>query len=304
MLADVRVRRLATEFACQWLHIYDFDTGEEKSERDFPEFAGLRGDMYEESILFFTDLFQRDVSLLNLLDADYTYLNERLADFYGIPGVKGAEWRRVEGVQRQGRGGILGLSTTLAKQSGASRTSPILRGNWISEVLLGDKLPRPPQDVPQLPADEISTDGLTVRELVARHTSEARCATCHKRIDPFGFALEGYDAVGRRRDKDLGGRSIDTRTKLPDGNEITGLPGLREYLVKVRREAVLRQFYRKLLGYAIGRELRITDEPLLNDLEQRLAQSGYRSSTAIQMIVQSRQFREIRGRDYDVDKAQ
>jgi hypothetical protein len=101
MLADARVRRLATEFACQWLHIYDFDTVEEKSERHFPEFASLRGDMYEESILFFTDLFQRDASLLNLLDADHTYLNERLADFYGIKGVKGAEWRRIEGVQRQ-----------------------------------------------------------------------------------------------------------------------------------------------------------------------------------------------------------
>src|SRR5262249_8652637 len=141
MLADARVRRLATEFACQWLHIYDFGALEEKSERHFPEFGNLRGDMYEESILFFTDLFQRDASLLNLLDPDYTYLNDRLADFSGIKGVKGAEGRRIEGVRQQGRGGILGLSTMLARQSGASRTSPILRGNWVSEVLLGEKLP-------------------------------------------------------------------------------------------------------------------------------------------------------------------
>ena len=304
MLGDARVRRLATEFACQWLHIYDFGSLEQKSEKHFPEFASLRGDMYEESILFLTDLFQRDASLLNLLDADYTYLNERLADFYGVAGVKGAQWRRVAGMRQQGRGGILGLSTTLAKQSGASRTSPILRGNWVSEVLLGERLPRPPQDVPQLPADEIATEGLTVRQLVARHTSEARCAACHRRIDPFGFALEGYDAIGRRRESDLAGRPLDTRTKLPDGNEIDGLAGLRKYLVETRRATVLRQFCRKLLGYAIGRELRLSDEPLLADMEQRLAKSDYRSSVAIQMIVQSRQFREIRGRDSYATKAQ
>ena len=117
-------------------------------------------------------------------------------------------------------------------------------------MLLGEKLPRPPKDVPQLPADETATDGLTVRELVAKHTSEARCASCHQEIDPFGFALEGFDAIGRRRDTDLAGRPIDTRTKLPDGNEIDGLPGLRDYLLKMRGDAVLRQFCRKLLGYA------------------------------------------------------
>src|SRR5262249_42390392 len=138
----------------QWLHIYDFDRLDEKSERHFPTFARLRGDMYEESIRFFTDLFQRDASVLSILDADHTFVNEALAKHYGIPGVTGPGWRRVDGVRKYRRGGILGLSTTLAKQSGASRTSPILRGNWVSEVLLGEKLPRPPKDVPQLPADE------------------------------------------------------------------------------------------------------------------------------------------------------
>src|SRR5439155_20023024 len=130
MLRDPRVRRLATEFACAWLHIYDFDQLGEKSERHFPTFAGLRGAMYEESIRFFTDLFQRDGSVLDILDADYTFLNEGLATHYGIPGVSGAEWRRVSGVKKFSRGGILGQASTLAKQSGASRTSPILRCHW------------------------------------------------------------------------------------------------------------------------------------------------------------------------------
>ena len=297
LLRDPRVRRLATEFACQWLHIHEFDTLDEKSEKHFPEFADLRADMYEESIRFFADLFQRDASLLTLLDSDHTFLNQRLARFYGVDGFEGDGWRRVEGVRSRGRGGILGFATTLARQSGASRTSPILRGNWISEVLLGEKLPRPPKDVPQLPPDEIATDGLTVRELVARHSSDPQCSGCHLKIDPFGFALEGYDAIGRRRQHDLGGRVIDTRTTLPDGTEIDGLSGLRDYLVKKRRDAIFGQFYRKLLGYAVAREVQLSDQPLLNEIQDRMAKNEYRFSVAVDMIVRSRQFREIRGRE-------
>ena len=120
----------------------------------------------------------------------------------------------------------------MSKQSGASRTSPILRGNWVSEVLLGEKLPRPPQNVPQLPTDEFTTDGLTVRQLVSKHTNDPSCSSCHERIDPFGFALEGYDTIGRLREKDLAGRAIDTKTILPDGSAIQGLSGLRNYLLE------------------------------------------------------------------------
>ena len=303
LLRDPRVRRLATEFACQWLHIHEFDTLDEKSEKHFPEFAGLRADMYEESIRFFADLFQRDASLLTLLDSDHTFLNQRLARFYGVDGVEGDGWRRVDGVRSQGRGGILGFATTLARQSGASRTSPILRGNWVSEVLLGEKLPRPPQDVPQLPPDETATDGLTVRELVARHSSDPQCSGCHLKIDPFGFALEAYDAVGRLRRHDLGGRVIDTRTTLPDGTEIDGLSGLRDYLVEKRRDAIFGQFYRKLLGYALAREVQLSDQPLLNEMQDRMAENDYRFSVAVDMIVRSRQFREIRGRELQLARS-
>jgi AraC-like DNA-binding protein len=303
MLTDARVRRLATEFGGQWLHIDDFDSLDEKSEKHFPEFEGLRGDMYEESIRFFTDLFQSDASLLRLLDADHTFVNERLARFYGIDGIPGERWRRVDGMRRLGRGGILGLATTLARQSGASRTSPILRGNWVSEVLLGEKLPRPPREVPQLPSDETATDGQTVRQLVARHTSDPRCASCHQRIDPFGFALEGFDAIGRRRDADMAGRPIDTRTQLPDGSEIEGLEGLRDYLFEKRRDAILSQFCRKLLGYALGREVQLSDEPLLTEMLDQLRKKDYRFSVAVDMIVLSPQFREIRGREAQLAQA-
>ena len=297
MLRDPRIRRLATEFACQWLHIHDFDQLDEKSDQHFPTFVGLRGAMYEESIQFFTDLFQNDGSVLGILDADHTFLNEALAAHYAIPGVSGAEWRRVDGVKRFARGGILAQATTLSKQSGASRTSPILRGNWITEVLLGERLPRPPKNVPPLPADETALAGLTVRQLVEKHTSDAKCAICHQRIDAYGFALEGFDAIGRRREKDLGGAAIDTHVKVMDGAEFADLDGLRTYLLSVRREAFLRQFCRKLLGYALGREVQLSDEPLLADMQSELKAQDYRVFAALDCIVRSRQFREIRGRE-------
>lgn len=301
MLKDERVRRLATEFGATWLHIHDFDTLDEKSERHFPAFRDLRGAMYEEPIRFFADFFSNNRSILDLLDAGHTFVNEALAKHYGIPGVTGEEWRRVDGVKQYGRGGILGQAAVLAKQSGASRTSPILRGAWITEVLMGEPSPRPPKDVPQLPPDE-ATESLTVRELTERHTSDKRCAGCHARIDPYGFTLERYDAIGRRRDQDLGNRPINDRATLRGGAQVQGLDGLRQYLLTSGREAFVRQFCRKLLGYALGRAVQLSDEPLLDTMQTQLAANGYRVGTAIDIILGSRQFREIRGRDHEQEQ--
>ncbi len=296
MLPDPRVRRLAIEFGCAWLHIHDFESLDEKSERHFPTFASLRGPMYEEAIRFFTDAFQNDGSVFELFDTDHTFLNESLAQHYGIPDVTGTEWRRVDGVRKFGRGGILGLSATLAKQSGASRTSPILRGNWVAEVILGDKLPPPPKDVPRLPEDE-STETLTVRQLTEKHSSDPRCAGCHVLIDGYGFALEGYDAIGRTRTRDLSDRPIDTRATLIDGTPVDGAADLRNYLLTKKRDVVLRQFCRKLLGYALGRSVMLSDKPLLNEMQRQLAAHDYHFSAAVETIVRSKQFREIRGKD-------
>lgn len=296
MVRDDRIRRLATEFGCQWLQIYDFDQHDEKSPRTFPTFGKLRGLMYEESIRFLTDLFQSNGRVAEVLDADQTFLNQELAEHYGIPGVTGPEWRRVSGVRKYERGGILRQATTLAKQSGASRTSPILRGNWVSEVLLGERLPRPPKGVPPLPDDEAAIKDLTVRQLVEKHTTDVKCAVCHRRIDPFGFALEQYDAIGRWREKDLGGRPIDTRTRTPDGRAIAGAAGLERYLLEDRRDAFIRQFCRKLLGYALGRAVQLSDEPLLAEMRAELESHDGRILAAVLAIVRSRQFREIRGR--------
>ena len=298
MLADGRARALATEFACQWLHIRDFDTLDEKSEEAFPEFKALRAAMYEESILFFLDMFQRDVSVLELLDSDHTFLNDALATHYGIPGVSGPEWRRVEGVRAHGRGGVLGMATVLAKNSGASRTSPILRGNWVAETLLGDKLPKPPPNVPQLRESDLASQ-LTMRQITELHTQVPECRSCHQRIDPFGFALEAYDTIGRFHEYDSTGRKVDTATRLTwkDDAAFDGLPGLRGYLLTKRRGEVLHTFCRKLAGYALGRSIQLSDGPLIEAMKTSLEQNGHRFSAALEPLLLSPQFLRQRGLD-------
>ena len=296
MLKDPRTRRMATEFGCSWLHIHGFNNQSEKSEKHFPTFNGMKGEMYEEAIQFFSDFFQNDRSVLELLSADHTFVNDKLAGHYGIPGVQGNHWRRLDGAKRFSRGGILGLGATLAQHSGASRTSPILRGNWITEVVLGQKPPKPPKDVPQLPEDE-SVKNLTMREITEKHTKDPRCSKCHSRIDPFGFALENFDAIGRYREKDHLNRPFNVDTKVPDGTELKGFEGLRKYLLTTKRDAFISQFSKKLLGYSLGRGVILSDKPLLDDIKAKLAANEFKVSVVVESIVLSKQFREIRGRE-------
>jgi hypothetical protein len=295
MLAAPASRRLAEEFGTQWLHVHGFSSLDEKNADLFPTFADLRADMEEETVRFIDDFFRNDRSILSLIDADHTFLNERLAKHYCVEGVTGNAWRRVEGMRKHGRGSILCLATTLSTQAGASRTSPILRGNWLYETILGEKLPKPPKDVPLL-AETVPT-GLSERQLIAMHSENAACAKCHRRIDPFGFALEEFDAIGRLRTTDASGKPIDTKASLPDGVTLDGQASVRTYLLGPRRDQFVRVFCRKLLGYALGRGVQLSDEPLLDDMAARLAAADYKISVAIDTIVTSPQFRMIRGRD-------
>jgi hypothetical protein len=284
MLKDDRVRRLATEFGCQYLHVRDVATLDEKSERHFPTFHMLREEMQEEVTRFFIDLFQNDRNVLALLDADYTFLNKPLADHYGIP-FEAAEWQRVDGIRQYGRGGVLGFSATLAKHSGASRTSAILRGTVGQRSAAWRQDPNPPKGVPTLP--EEAPEGLSERQLIERHSSDARCAGCHKRIDPFGFALEGFDAIGRTRE-------ADTKTVVPSTARLwMASPACGTIWRTSRRADFLRQFSRKLLGYALGRSVQLSDQPLIDNLTQT---EGGHVGKMIEQIVLSPQFREIRGK--------
>lgn len=288
MLKSNKVRRLALEFGCQYLHVHDVATLDEKSERHFPSFLNLRDDMQEEVTRFFIDLIQNNHSIISLINADHSFMSAKLAGHYGMDS-KG-EWQRINGLQKQGRGGILGFAATLAKQAGASRTSAILRGTWLTEVVLGEKLPTPPKGVPTLP-EEAPAD-LTERQLIERHSRDENCMGCHKRIDPYGFALEGFDAIGRAR-------KADTKTVLPDGTAVDGISTLRDYLLTKRSDDFTRQFCRKLLGYALGRSVQLSDKPLID----QMMKSDLCFGTLVEHIVRSRQFREKQATFADSSKA-
>jgi hypothetical protein len=295
MLKDGRMRGMAEEFGARWLGVRDFVANHGRNLKHFPEFTpALREALAEEPVRFFEDLLINDRPVADVIAADAVVINELLAKHYGIPGVKGAEWRRVEKVAEYGRGGMLGFGAVLAKQSAASRTSPVKRGAWVVQML-GERLPKVPPDVPPLP--EIPPAGLSVREITERHRKDPNCAGCHIRIDPFGMTLEQFDALGRLRTaKEL--KPGDAKATTQDGTEINGFAGLRNYLAGPRREDLLRSISQKLVGYSLGRSIQLSDRKLIDDVTKSMA-SGGRWSDALLVIVNSEQFRCIRTAEAD-----
>lgn len=289
MLKDPKARRLAEEFFAQWLHIQGFDRSANPDPVLFPQFTPeVRAALHAETMAFCRDLIVRDGDLLEMLGGKHTFLTENLAAYYGVPKVKGAGWQRVD-VSSQGRGGLLGMGSILTRTSYPLRTSPVLRGNWILEVVLGAPTPPPPADVPQLPSEEKAADGLSLRQRLEKHRADAACASCHDRIDPLGFALERFDAIGRLRSKDAEDRPIDDRGTAHDGAVLDGAAGLRAYLQQpAQQRQFLHHFATKLLGYALGRAVQATDQPLLRQLADG---KDHRLGTYVAAIVASRQFR-------------
>jgi hypothetical protein len=293
MLADPRSEALAREFAARWLRFRGFAERAPVDRGKFPEFTPeLQAAMEAEATAFLADLFRHDRPLRELFGAGHTFLNERLAAHYGIPGVAGPELRRVE-VADHGRGGLLGMAAILASTSYPQRTSPVLRGNWVLTAVLGTPTPPAPADVP--PLEEASAAaGAGIRERLKAHRAAAACAACHDRIDPLGFALEGFDVLGRRRDRDDASAPLDLSAEFVDGSTFTGVEGLRGFLAD-RRDLVMLQFCRKLLGYALGRAVLPTDLPLVESLRERINEEDAGISAAVLGIVQSRQFLNRRG---------
>jgi cytochrome c553 len=290
MVKDARMRGLAEEFGARWLGVRDFVANHGRSLKHFPEFTpALRDTLAEEPVRFFEDLLVNDRPVADVIAADAVVINDVLAKHYGIPGVSGPEWRRVEKVSAYGRGGLLGFGAVLAKQSAAARTSPIKRGAWMAQML-GERLPKVPPNVPPLP--ESAPAGLSVREITERHRQDPACSGCHARIDPYGMTLERFDALGRFRPaRDL--KPGDTRGTLRDGTEIDDFAGLRAYVAGPRREDVLRALAHKLTGYALGRAVKLSDRKLVDELTRTMAAGG-RWSDALLVIVRSEQFRCIR----------
>lgn len=300
MLQDPKSRRLATEFATNWLGVRRFEEFNSVGRERFPMFTNeLRTAFFLEPIYFFSDLIQNDGSVLDLLFGDYTFVNAALASHYGMPVPSGGpdEWVRVDGAGEYGRGGLLPMAVFLTKYSTGLRTSPVKRGHWVASNVLGQNIPAPPPNVPQLPADEADLGDLTLRETMARHREDPACSSCHATFDHFGLIFEGFGPVGGRRQVDLGGREIDTSAVFPNGVEGSGLNGLREYLKADRQRDFVNNVSRRLLTYALGRGLMVSDEVLIDQMTAQLQQNDYRFSSMVEAIVTSRQFLTMRVAD-------
>ncbi len=287
MLADAKALALVDNFAGQWLHLRNVADWTPDPERfaDFDD--SLRYAFERETALFLDYLIREDRSVLELIDADYTFLNERLADFYGIDGVRGGYFRRfpLAGAER---GGVLTHGSVLMVTSYPTRTSPVLRGKWVLENLLGAPPPPPPPDVPALAAGaETSAGGL--REALERHRANPACAACHAKLDPLGFALENFDAIGAYRTED-DGAAVEASGALPDGTVIDGPAGLRRVLLD-RRDEFVETLAAKLLTYAVGRGLESYDQPAVREIRRRVEAADYRFSALVSAIVDSVPFR-------------
>ena len=291
MLKDERARGLSTEFAGNWLDFRRFEDHNAVDRERFPAFTGpLREAMFEEPIRFITDLIRRDRPVQEMLYGGHTFVNGALARHYGIPApAVPDQWVRVDNAREYGRGGLLPMAVFLTQNAPGQRTSPVKRGYWVVRRVLGEVIPPPPPTVPELPRDE-ATAHLPVRELLAKHRENKACAGCHAKFDSFGLVFEGYGPIGERRAKDLAGRAVDARAAFPDGVKGAGIAGLQSYLRARREQDFLNNLSEKLLAYALGRSLLLSDEPLLEAMRARLAASGYKPSALIETIVTSPQF--------------
>jgi len=288
MLLDPKSKSLAQNFSIQWLGVGSLGGGIRPDPHRFPQFDDdLAAAERDELVCFVDSIIREDRSLLDLIDANYTFVNEPLAKLYGIPNVSGDAMRRVS-VSAE-RGGVMSMAAVLTTTSYPLRTSPVLRGKWVMESILGERVPPPPPSVPSLPQDDRQPDGLSFRARLEEHRKNPECAGCHSRMDPLGFGLENFDAIGRWRTRD-GSNPIDSSGVLPSGEKFNG-PSQLKALLLARRDAFLHHLGRKMLGYALGRELNRFDQCVLTDMNDALKGSDDRPQAMIETIVLSKPFR-------------
>jgi hypothetical protein len=291
MLADKKADALVDNFAGQWLYLRNLRTMIPNS-LEFPDFDdNLRQAFQRETDLFFASIMHEDRGVLDLMNGDYTFVNERLARQYGIPNIYGSEFRRIT-VTDEARKGLLGKGAILMVTSHTDRTSPVVRGKWVLDNLLGAPPPPMPANVP--PLDESNRkDGrvLTMRERIEAHRANPVCASCHKMMDPIGFALENFDATGawRTREGGTGGTPIDASGQLLDGSKINGPVGLRRALLK-NPEIFVGAMTEKLMTYALGRGLDAVDMPAVRKIVRDASQDDYRFSSLISGVIHSTPF--------------
>ena len=287
LLHHDRARALFDGFGAQWLRVHDLERQVFDSDL-FPQMTpALREAMLNEPRLFFESIVRENRRIIRFVDSDYTFLNEPLAELYGLgPSVQGPEMLRVQ-LENPNRGGLLGMPATLAATSFPDRTSPVRRGVWVLEQILGERVPPPPPDVPELDEQEQkSVEGLTLRQRTELHTTEATCANCHRVLDPIGFGLENFDAIGRWREKNEAGVAIDSAGKLPDGATFSN-PAELKRLLAGREADLARNLTERLMAYALGRHLEGYDEIVIDQVMSRIAEDDYRVRTIITEVIAS-----------------
>jgi len=294
MLHDPKAEALVDNFASQWLQLRNLKAVHPDRGR-FPNFdEPLRQAMIRETELFFGSVMRNDFSILDFLDADFTYLNERLARHYGIPGIKGEQFRRVK-LKGRDRGGLITQASILTVTSNPTRTSPVKRGRWVLEQLLGTPPPPPPPNVPTLKEDQKALTAATLRLRMEQHRAKVSCAVCHNKLDPLGFGLENYDAVGAWRDQDAGA-AVDSSGTLPSGQSFRG-PAELKSILKARSGEFTRCLTEKMLTYALGRGLEEYDHCAVDQIVKGLAANRYKFSALVLAIAKSDPFQRRRERD-------
>jgi hypothetical protein len=295
MLADRRSDELVSNFGGQWLYLRNLESV--KPDPDvFADFDyALRQSFRKETEMLLASVMREDKSLVSLLDSDYTFLNQRLAEHYGVPGIYGSQFRRVP-VTDPNRRGLLGHGSILTVTSYPNRTSVVQRGKWILENLLGTPPPPPPPNVPELKAHANDGRKRTLREAMEEHRSNAVCAGCHARMDPIGFALENYNGIGKWRDTEDGAK-IDSSGQLPGGVSFEGPAGLRQILATRYKEDFVTIATEKLMTYALGRGPEPYDKPAVRSVVRQAGREDYRMSALVNAIVQSTPFQMRRASD-------
>ncbi|MDA1276409.1 MAG: DUF1592 domain-containing protein [Verrucomicrobia bacterium] len=294
MILDPKSDAFASNFARQWLRVEELLLSAKPDPRRYPDFTDeLRDAMMAEPVAMFRSILRENASLLDLIDSDYTFANEILARHYGIQGISGAGFQRAP-LPDKNRGGVLGMGAVLTLTSYPRRTSPVLRGKWVLEELLGTPPPPPPPMVKSLPRDDRPVDGLTLRQQLEKHRSDPSCANCHKRMDPLGLGLENFDAVGQWR-TEISGIPIDSSGTMATGEAFNGPEELRRILLGSRDDFV-RNLTEKMLSYALGRGLDYYDTPAVRQIARTVASSDFRSSVLVNEIVGSFPFQYRRNK--------
>jgi hypothetical protein len=292
MLKDPKVNGLATEFTGNWLVFRQFETNNSVDRERFPTFNdALRESMFQEPVRLVQDTIVNDRSALDLLYGKHTFVNPPLAKHYGMPDVPGDvnNWVRINNADKYGRGGILPMAVFMTQNSPGLRTSPVKRGNWVVQKVLGIRVPPPPPAVPELPNDETKTE-LPIREMLAKHRAVPMCAACHSKFDSFGLVFEGFGPVGDARTKDGAGRAVDVSATFPGEIQAVGVPGLQQFIRDHRQDRFVDNLSRKLLAYGLNRSLQLSDESLVDKLNLHMANNGYRFGALVEAIVLSPQF--------------